>query len=166
MNWDAISAVSETIASIAVVISLVYLALQVKQSNQLSKSQTRTELRHMAQSEVYKVIDNPVINAGFYRDELTEEESIKLHCFLVSAIRFREFIWRQHQLGLLDTPTFTNYSMAILQILGARRCRNWWNAFKLTGGFEPAFVNFVDELLEKHGEVDIREFYKMLQQPY
>ena len=56
MNWDAIS---ETIASIAVVVSLVYLAIQLKHSNKLSQSQTRTDLWHMAQSEVFKLIDYP-----------------------------------------------------------------------------------------------------------
>lgn len=59
MNWDAISAISETIASIAVVVSLVYLTIQVKHSNKLSQSQTRTDLWHMAQSEVFKLIDYP-----------------------------------------------------------------------------------------------------------
>ena len=48
MNWDAISAISETIASGAVVLSLMYLAMQIKHSNKISQSQTRTELRHMA----------------------------------------------------------------------------------------------------------------------
>ena len=73
MNWDAIS---ETIASIAVVVSLVYLAIQVKHSNKLSQSQTRTDLRHMAQSEVFKLIDYPEICQTFYKDDLSEQEAI------------------------------------------------------------------------------------------
>lgn len=76
MNWDAISAISETIASIAVVVSLVYLAIQVKHSNKLSQSQTRTDLWHMAQSEVFKLIDYPEICQAFYKDDLSEQEAI------------------------------------------------------------------------------------------
>lgn len=39
MNWDAVSAISEIIASIAVVISVVYLAVQIRHSSQVSERQ-------------------------------------------------------------------------------------------------------------------------------
>lgn len=162
MNWDAISAISETIASIAVVVSLIYLAIQVKHSNKLSHSQTRTELRHMAQTEVYKLIDFPEINQSFFKEDLSEEESIRLHNWLITALRFREFIWRQHQLGLLDPPTFRNYSIALTQILGADRNREWWDRFKPVGGFDPAFVDFVDNLLKDNPRVYVRDMYRNL----
>jgi hypothetical protein len=38
MNWDAVGAVGETIGSIAVLITIVYLALQVRQNNRNTKS--------------------------------------------------------------------------------------------------------------------------------
>jgi hypothetical protein len=38
LNWDAIGAIGEIVGAIAVLISLVYLALQVKKSTNLAKS--------------------------------------------------------------------------------------------------------------------------------
>ena len=38
MNWDAIAAVAETIGSIAIVITIAYLALQIRQSSKLANS--------------------------------------------------------------------------------------------------------------------------------
>ena len=39
MNWDAIGAIAETIGAIAVLLTLLYLARQMKQSNELMKEQ-------------------------------------------------------------------------------------------------------------------------------
>ena len=39
MNWDAIGAVGETIGALAVLVTLVYLALQLRVQNQVAKAQ-------------------------------------------------------------------------------------------------------------------------------
>ena len=45
MNWDAISAIGETIGAVAVVISLLYLAVQIRQNtNHIKSSIAATEL--------------------------------------------------------------------------------------------------------------------------
>jgi hypothetical protein len=161
MDWNAVSAISETIASLAVVVSLIYLAIQIKQANKLSQGHTRVELRHMAQAEVFKIIDYPELVQAYTKEELTEEEAIRLHNFLITALRFREFIWRQHQQGLLDTPTFENYSLALPQVLGSQRCRKWWDNYKVTT-LDPAFVDFVDNFLQDNPEVNMLDLYKNL----
>lgn len=159
MNWDAISAVSDFFASVAVIISLLYVAHQIKLSNKLSQSQTRTELRHMAQSEVFKLIDNPEIPLSYYKEILTDEDTVRLHHFLISAMRFREFIWRQFQNGLLDENTFVNYMKAVLQVLGSDRNRRWWDAYKVTT-FDPGFIAHVDALLAQHPNEDVRKYWE------
>jgi NAD/NADP transhydrogenase alpha subunit len=42
MNWDAISSVAEIIGAIAVVVSLIYLASQVKQSNTQARGEAHS----------------------------------------------------------------------------------------------------------------------------
>src|SRR5437762_12185952 len=41
MNWDAISAISQLVGSIAVVLSVLYLALQVHQSTRVARLATQ-----------------------------------------------------------------------------------------------------------------------------
>lgn len=43
MNWDSISAFADIIAAIAVIISLIYLAVQVKQSNQQAEASAQSD---------------------------------------------------------------------------------------------------------------------------
>ena len=61
MNWEAIGAVGEIIGAIAVVASLVYVGIQVHQSNILSRSQTRQSIMQLVQQELYKLADDPTI---------------------------------------------------------------------------------------------------------
>ena len=153
MNWEAIAAVSGMISSIAVVGSLLYLAVQVKQSNRFTQSQTRAEIRSMAENELYRIIEYPELWQGMYSPELTEEQRLRMHTHLLGALRFREFIWRQYQLDLLDKTTFLNYSRALLMILATPRTRAWWDIHQ-QHLFDPAYVSFVNELLDSQPAVD------------
>lgn len=161
MNWDAISAVSETIASIAVVISLIYLAIQIRHSNKLAHSQTRTELRHMASIEVQQMVEYPEIQLLYTKEKLDVEEKVKLHYFLIGNLRFREFIWRQYQLGLLDKATFDHYLIPLLGILSTDRAQRWWHNFK-SPSYDPEFIRFVDDLLARGPLMNIEKHLDIL----
>lgn len=45
MNWEAIGAISETVGAIAVVITLIYLALQIRQANRISRYSAENDFR-------------------------------------------------------------------------------------------------------------------------
>lgn len=162
MNWDAISAVSETVSSIAVIISLVYLALQIRQSNKLSQSQTRIELRHMANAEVTKLVEHPEIWPLTWKETLTIEEKSRLYSFLVGALRFREFIWRQYRMGLLDQRTFEHYIRVVIQLLSSDRTWRWWKNYNVTGTFDPEFVAYVEKMVSENPRVDLKEIIESL----
>ena len=46
MSWDAIGAIGELVGAAAVVVTLVYLALQVRQNNRLMQAQHRETNRN------------------------------------------------------------------------------------------------------------------------
>lgn len=58
MDWAAIGAVSEVIAAVAVVISLVYLAAQVRQANKIARATTRNAIAESTQSLTRDIIDD------------------------------------------------------------------------------------------------------------
>lgn len=55
MNWDALGAIGELVSAFAVLITLVYLTLQVRQSNRLMQAQHR-ETNRNAVVETYDPI--------------------------------------------------------------------------------------------------------------
>jgi hypothetical protein len=45
MNWDAIGAMGEMVGSMAVLVTLIYLSIQVSQANRISKAAVSQELQ-------------------------------------------------------------------------------------------------------------------------
>ena len=58
MNWEAIGAIAELIGGLAVLVTLIYLSIQVKQNSQMQRQQNITEQT------------NRCIDAGHYWREI------------------------------------------------------------------------------------------------
>ena len=162
MNWDAISAISETISSVAVIISLIYLAQQIHHSNKLSQSQTRTDLRHHGNAEIESLIEHPEIWLLMWKEKLTAEEQSRIHFFLVRSLRFREYIWRQYHNKLLDKDTFETYFSVVAQTLSTKRSRAWWNSYKDSGIFDSEFIALVEKCLEETPVFEMKQHMESL----
>lgn len=147
MNWDAINAVAESLGALAVVITLVYLATQVRQGNLLAKYQVRQRMLDQAHDELYTLMEDPsIVHASVKEGPLTEEEQARLSLFLVAFMRQREWEWFQLQDGLIDEAVYRSYHDVIAIHLGTARTRKWWDRLGRFG-FDPNFVAEVDRLL-------------------
>jgi hypothetical protein len=112
----------------------------------------------MASTEAGRMIDNPKLQSLWIKEEVNDDERVQLYYYLVSALRFREFIWRQHQLELLDEDTYTNYMKIIPWFLSTERNLRWWNSYK-DNGFDPAFVTVVDKMLKSVPDRDVNSLF-------
>ncbi len=61
MTIQDFGALGELVAAVAVVITLVYLTIQVRQGNNLARAQTRQSMMEQTRAELYKLIDEPSI---------------------------------------------------------------------------------------------------------
>ena len=155
MNWEAISAVSGMIATLAVVGSVVYLAIQIRQMNIMSHAQSREAGVLSVQQELFKIVDYPEIFEAFCKDELTLTEKIRLNEWLLAALKQREYMWAQFRNGILDRETFESYAEVIRIILGTKRTAQWWE-FNKGGQFDPEFVRYIDDHLSGQ---DLTKFF-------
>ena len=64
MNWDAISALSEFIGAIAVVVTLIYLAVQVRQNTQSIKTST-LQANTALWNSMFSAIADPDITSAY-----------------------------------------------------------------------------------------------------
>ena len=153
MNWEAISSISDLIAAIAVIVSLLYVGFQVRQSNIFAQGQTRRDMMELGQKELHTLLDDYAIWDMMTKNEITHEERVKLHVWLVASMRLREFEWSQYRFGIVDDDTYAAHKELITIILGTTRSRGWWNMRGKTA-FNVVFVKFVDELLENQPLTD------------
>ena len=153
MSIEKLVAIAELVAAIAVVVSLLYLAAQVRQSNQLARAQTRERMTNQAGDEVYKgFIDEPEIVQSLYKaDALTETEWIRLSGWLLAAMRQREYEFFQMKSGNIEKEVWMAYRGLITIHLGSDRTRKWWDTWGKVP-FDRGFCDMVSELLDEQAK--------------
>jgi hypothetical protein len=149
MNWEAVGAIGQILGVIVVVLTLLYVAAQVRQGNRFAKSQARQRMIEQAQHELYGQLADPAITyANVKTAPLSEEEQAKLSLFLIAFMRQREWEWFEYRDGVINEEVYTAYHGVIPIHLGTARGRKWW---KVLGryAFNAQFVAEVDQLLAK-----------------
>jgi hypothetical protein len=154
----------EFIGAIAVVITLVYLAFQVKFGRESLDANT-TALRAQAISEVTRNVHEQMHMlvqghdmAGAFQRFASEESLEPLDAFLIDSILTAVFVARQNEFfqwkhGLIDEEVFRSMHHVILTMLGSSNGEHWWqHEGRLL--YAPQFVRFVDELRQGRSTED------------
>ena len=110
MNWDAIGAIAELIAALAVLATLVYLAAQIKQNTKaLSGASMDSITSHGFQELKWSSELQPVfLKAKNDPDSLDEVERTQILCWVIAAIRNRQNEYFQWKHGSLDDEIVTS----------------------------------------------------------
>ena len=146
----------EFVGAIAVVATLVYLAVQVRHSKDSLQAntaaltaQTRQAAMETATSELLHLTTMPdlAIALGGAKP-LTDRDHVQLDSFLAASMRGREFSWLQHAAGTIDESQWAT-DIAVLSVyMDSFLIRQWWN--KLGRHYSgPGFVEFVDGLVSQ-----------------
>ena len=98
MDWNIVSAISDSLAAVAVVATLIYLAIQVRQTKEISK----TQAYHLAIEQLVAGSMRPEISLLFESEkrELTKEELFKLSSPLTAVLYGHEivhYLWKKGQ---------------------------------------------------------------------
>ena len=161
MSIEQLANLAEVIGVILVIASLVYVAKQLRQTNEALHAQSRQSVLTSSQAELLSLMDNPEIAKNFVGNgDLSEDEHIRLHFFLTALMRVREFSWLQYMNGQIDEAQWTTELVVIRNVLGTDRTRHWW----LTMGrrtFGTEFSNFVDASIKDQPKTD--DFWLTLQ---
>ena len=161
MTIELIATIAELLAAIGVLASLFYLARQVRQGNKLVRAQVRQRMGEQATGELYVWMNDPDLRACFTTATLTPEQQGKLHFFLLSAMRQREWEWFHLRDGIIREDVQGTYMEVIGLHLGTERTRRWWRTVGRIG-FDPEFVGMVDAFLKDRPTItyfaDILEF--------
>lgn len=147
MNWESIGAISEIIGTIVVVITLVYLAVQIRQNNKLLLSESRQALVTNDVTSLSANLNHTKVFAKYVSGTaLSEEEQLSISFMFALDLRNREFEYFQYKNGLLDETTWLAYQNVILINHSSEIGRKWWD--KVGHGIvDPGFAKLVDELL-------------------
>lgn len=153
MTIEQLSYLAQIIASVAVVASLLFVALQIKQNT--SALQRNEHNSTMAQWTVIRmaIAGNrdiaELMTAGLHGESaLDAADQLRLEQMLQEYAWASFHIWDRTQRGVFPRGTFEATAGALLsEVLGTPGGETWWRKAKLTG-FIPAFVHDVDAVLD------------------
>ena len=148
MNWEAIGAVGEILGAFAVVLSLVYLAVQIRTQNRESRLLAMHEISVGFREAIGKFttedMSKILVRADVNFDDLTDDEAMRIVATFGGLFRAWEEAFIQQDEGRLDQRSWdamTRYYLLALSSGGAQRA---WALRK--DYLDPEFVKFVDKL--------------------
>lgn len=164
MNWEAIGAIGEAVGAFGVILTIAFLALQIRQNSTLLKNNTRQleqnfqvavsqahaktagsadSMLVVAQSnELSSIIHRGLAN---YRD-LDRESAMRFSMAmgpLIAAVSTS--VMEQRELGVADdnfVPSQLNFIMRFIDTVGGRQ---WWVQGK--GMYPEPFIEIIDNEL-------------------
>ena len=157
MNWDAIVAISQLVAAVGVILSLVFVGLQVRQNTAALQRNEHNSI--MAQWSVIRmaIAGNrdvaELMTAGLDGERsMDAADQLRLEQMLAEHAWASFHIWDRTQRGVFPKGTFELTAGPLLcSLLRTARGEAWWRSAKDVG-FIPRFVVDVDTLLARHSE--------------
>jgi hypothetical protein len=130
MNWEAIGAIGELIGAVAVVITLVYLAVQIRQNTMVSRAATRQKVAQMAMAAGSDVAINGDLAELLVRDlegkEITPAQRLRLFARLYVALRHWENIHYQHLIGMLSKDEWRGFRLNLKALFEWKTTQTYW----------------------------------------
>ncbi len=150
MNWEAIAAVAEFAGAIAVIITLIYLSYQLRQSNQIAKAEAIRELTntydlHFAHLHFPDL--NELVRRGL--DDfhaLSAEEQARFNGSHYPLLNHVETVHEMRDLKLVSDHQHDSWMAAVIGIIVKPGGHQWWTHARTT--MSPVFVEAIEDLLE------------------
>jgi hypothetical protein len=155
MNWDAIIAISQLVAAVGVILSLIFVGLQIRQN-----TATLERNEHNSTMEQWTVIRQAIaqnhdiaelMTSGLHDARaLDAADQLRLEQMLQEHAWASFHIWGRTQRGVFPKGTFEATAEPLLRnLLKTPRGGAWWHTAK-NEGFIPEFVADVDAVLAKN----------------
>jgi hypothetical protein len=129
MNWDAIGALGEIVGAIAVFVSLLYLAVQIRQSTELARTQYHTNSVTILEPFTNWKSANPRVFREGMTDfgSLNSDDRINLDSVLTLFVLTFKDVLEARERGFMDNETYLAWEGYIGTHLAMPGGRMWWN---------------------------------------
>ena len=163
MNWNAAGAIGEIVGATAVVVSVIYLAIQIRGQTEQAKLAATRDLMNSFNESLDRIVDDPTIAKlwldGIYAyNDLPNTDRIRVSSLNQRLMRLIE----QHHLhikkGHIDPSFFASMDRAYSDWITKPGVQQWWESAK--DMFEAGFAGIVDSQIAAGKERGYESSYK------
>jgi len=153
VHWDAVGAIAELLGAIAVFVTLIYLAIQIRSSAIVGRA-TIEQLGFDSHAKGFEALVNqPELNGLMGRfisgEQLNNEEMMRVHPFLLWVLDSHQNNFVQHRLGLFDSDSYEAQWGRISRIYFNANAIKWMAAY--TSEYRH---DFIEEFQARLGKID------------
>lgn len=154
MNWDAISAIAEVIGLIVLIVTVLYLAIQVRDSNRIAQANSlQSILDGQRDRSIIPWINNPEI-ADVFAAGLNSFESLsvsdKRRCFLTvtEMVLQMQNVIQLYEKGLVTDVEYESWLSFTTSLVTTPGGKKIWELMKLQ--LTPTVAEAVDKYISEH----------------
>jgi hypothetical protein len=149
MSLEDLGNLGEFVGSIAVLATLIYLAIQIRQNTVATRIQIRQAIADSQFANINsRATDDrlPIIIAKVNaNEELNPEEEQRLYFHLDATLRQFENIYYHFNAGVLDEENWVSLRYSLERTLRGEKTRGMWNSMKFA--YSEGFREMLDEQL-------------------
>jgi len=147
MSLQDLGSIGNLIGAIAVVVSLVYLAIQVRQNTRAVRASTERAVFAQNMDFDRMLVSDPELNRIWTLgrskpDQLTEEQSRRFRRMMSMYYRHFEDLYFQHQDALVGDRVFDAWRTIGLELSTQPGAILWWNRY--SGVLTEEFRRYVE----------------------
>ncbi len=147
MNWVAVGTIAEIVGAIGVIASLLYLAVQIRQSTKVARAETTKDLYLASRDAILQIASNDALAKIWTNIRNFESEEIaRQYAFYQSFFRLYELQYHLAEQDLLDSDIAESYTLIIRMFARTDFFSTYWS--KARGEFNVKFANYVDQQIE------------------
>ena len=154
MNWEAIGAVGELVGGVGVILTLVYLAVQIRQNTAMMTAQTVQASIDATQRVLLFRAEHPDVRSVLRKaradEEMNRDEFELLTAYLQAAFMNFQARLQHNTRGVFDPSVNESYEKILVDYLEAQYVQRWWSFSKALYG--DAFREHCDQIIENLSE--------------
>ena len=146
MNWEALGAIGELVGGLVVLVTIIYLSIQVRQSAQATRCSTEIQITQM----ISDWTSAKSIDARYQRiydelaqgKELSNDDKIYFTWSTSAICAIADGAMDQYKAGLISERCWMTLERIIVGLLTLEFQSHWWQ--QRDGGFSPELYEFID----------------------
>lgn len=152
MNWDALGATAELLGALGVIITLGYLARQMRQASAVTGASNYWQLTSQMSDFMNLLATDAELMEIYQRGivsylGLSELDRARFHMLISGLVNKYQVMYQLRDRGQLDADLYEDMFSGVLELLSVSGVQEWWR--EQGHWFAESFRRFVDAHLER-----------------
>ena len=148
MDIQTLGSLGEFVGSIAVLITVLYLAVQIRQTGKATRQRSHSDILSRRQQLLRLITEDrdfiELWSKGSAREELDSIDAQRFTTFALSLMSHLQDVYIQYQAGLITREVWEAEQTVVATTLTQPGFRDWWAHGKQF--FTPSFIEMVESI--------------------